>query len=115
MPKKTLSSAFRTGLWQSFVIRRFRTVPCYVRLDPIVGSLDTVSDRPPVDVFKQCDSCLGHPADHPGNFIIEVFCKAALAICPGNAFSQYTVFGAFDPLGPVADVNRNAIEIRGTP
>ena len=32
-----------------------------------------------------------------------------------NAFSQYTVFGAFDPLGPVADVNRNAIEIRGTP
>jgi hypothetical protein len=87
----------------------------YVRLNAVVGSPDTVPNRPPVNVFKQRDGCPGHPANHPGDFIIEVLCKAALAICPGNAFSQYTVFGAFDPPGPVADVNRNAIEIRGTP
>ena len=87
----------------------------YVRLDPIVGSLDTIPDRPPVNVFKQRNSCLGHTADHPGDFIIEVFCKAALAICPWDEFCLYTVFGAFDPLGPVANVNWNTIKIRGTP
>jgi hypothetical protein len=87
----------------------------YIGFYSVMGGFDAVPDCPPVDVFKQRDSCLGHPADHPGDFIIEVFCKAALAICPWDEFCLYTVFGAFDPFWPVADVNRNTIKVWGTP
>ena len=87
----------------------------YIGFYPVMGGFDTVPDCPPVNVFVQSYSSSGHPADHPGDFIAEVRGKTAPAIRPGNIFRPYAVFGTFDPFGLVTDINRNTIEIRGTP
>jgi len=90
--------------------------PCsYIGFYPVMGGFDTVSDCPPVNVFEQGNSRSGHPAYHPGDLIAEVLSETTLAIRPGNIFRPYTVLGTFDPLGLVADMNRNAIEIRSAP
>jgi hypothetical protein len=90
--------------------------PCsYIGFYPVMGSFDTVSNCPPVNVFEQGDSRSGHPADHPGDLIAEVRGKTAPAIRPRNIFRPYAVFGTFNPFRLVADINRNAIEIRGAP
>ena len=80
-----------------------------------MGCLNTVSDCPPVNVFEQGNSCSGHPAYHPGDLIAEVRSETTLTICPGDIFRQYTVFGAFDPLRLITNMNRHTVEIRGSP
>ena len=87
----------------------------YVGFNAVMGCLNTVSDCPPVNVFEQGNSRSGHPAYHPGDLIAEVLSETTLTICPGNVFRPYTVFGTFDPLGLIENMNRNAIEIRSAP
>jgi hypothetical protein len=87
----------------------------YIGFYPVMGGFDTVSDCPPVNVFEQGNSRSGHPAYHPGDLIAEIRSETTPAICPGNIFRPYTVFGTFDPLRMVTNVNRNAVEIRSAP
>ena len=87
----------------------------YIWFYAVMCGFDTISDCPPVNVFEEGNSRLGHPADHPGDFIAEVLGEPAATVRPWDIFRPYTVLGAFDPLGPITDVNRNAIEVRGTP
>ena len=87
----------------------------YVGFNAVMGCLNTVPDSPPVNVFEKGNRCFGHSADHPGDFIAEVCSESTPAIRPGNIFCQHTVFRAFDPLGLITNMNRNAVEIRGAP
>ena len=87
----------------------------YVGFNAVMGCLNTVSDCPPVNVFEQGNSCSGHPAYHPCDLIAEVRSETTLTICPGDIFRQYTVFGAFDPLRLITNMNRHTVEIRGSP
>ena len=86
-----------------------------IRLNTVVGCFDTVSNTAPVDIFKQGNRRFGHPADHPGDFVAEVFCKTASAVSPGDVFCQHSVNGTFDPLRLITDVNRDAVKIRSAP
>jgi len=87
----------------------------YIGFYSVMGGFDTVPNSSPVNVFEQGNGRSGHPTDHPGNLIAEVRSETASAIRPGDIFCLYTVFGAFDPLGSITNMDRNAVEIRSTP
>lgn len=90
--------------------------PClHIRLYAGMGRLDAVPDGTPVDVLELGDGCFGHSADHPCDLVIEIFREAAVTISPGNIFCKNAMLRTFDPIRLVADIYRDAVQIRRTP
>ncbi len=86
-----------------------------IRFDAVMRRFDAVANSTPVDVLIHGDGCFGHPADHPGDLIIEVLCKPAGSICPRDILCQDAMLRTLDTPWLIADIYRDAIEIRSPP
>lgn len=86
-----------------------------VRLDPLVGALQAVPDRPPVYAQVEGDVGLAHPAGEPGDLVVELDGEPAFPVGPRDPLVELAALVALDALRAVAQEHGDAVEVRGPP